>query len=77
MKSLLLHRQTKGLNLLFPSPQVSLQILTLRLAFFVSSYVFNFRGRLQQFSALTYSDELNQGVVDEGSLRHEEAAPWT
>lgn len=36
----------------------------------------------QQISAVgltapTYSDELNQGVVDEGPLRQEEAAPWT
>lgn len=28
-------------------------------------------------TALTYSDELNQGVVEEGSLRQEETAPWT
>ena len=38
--------------------------------------------RSQQLStvgltALTYPDELNQGVVDEGSLWQEEAAPWT
>lgn len=26
---------------------------------------------------MTYSDELYQGVVDEGSLRQEEAASWT
>lgn len=42
----------------------------------------NFRGILQKLftvgvTALTYSDELNQGVVDEGSLRKEEAAPGT
>lgn len=28
-------------------------------------------------TASTYSDELNQGVVQKGSLRQEEAAPWT
>lgn len=28
-------------------------------------------------TTLTYSDELNQGVIDEGPLRKEEAAPWT
>lgn len=28
-------------------------------------------------SARTYSDELNQRVVDEGPFRQEEAAPWT
>lgn len=28
-------------------------------------------------AALTYSNELNQGVVDESSLWQEEAAPWT
>lgn len=28
-------------------------------------------------TAPTYSDELNQGVVQKGSLRQEEAAPWT
>lgn len=26
---------------------------------------------------MTHSDELNQGVVEEGSLRQEEAAAWT
>lgn len=45
-------------------------------------YAFNFRVRSLQLStvgltALTYSNELNQSVVDEGSLRQEEAAPWT
>lgn len=46
------------------------------------SYVLKFRVRSQQLStegltALTYSDEFNQGVVEEGSFRQEEAAPWT
>lgn len=26
---------------------------------------------------LTYSDELNQGVIEEGAFRKKEAAPWT
>lgn len=25
---------------------------------------------------LTYSDEVNQGVIDEGALRKKEATPW-
>lgn len=28
-------------------------------------------------TALTYSDELSQGVIDEGPFRKKEAAPWT
>lgn len=28
-------------------------------------------------TALTYSDELNQSVIDEGPFRKKEAAPWT
>ncbi len=73
------HRPTKGPNLFFsPGLPTNLNFLTRSLF----SYVLKFRVRSQQLStvgltALTYSDELNQGAVDVGSLRQEEAAPRT
>lgn len=80
IKLILLHRlKVQICSFLLPRSLCKLKLFDWHSVF---SYALNFRVRSLQLStvcltALTYSNELNQSVVDEGSLRQEEAAPWT